>query len=114
MWGKDDMPEWTAVIGVSIMMFINLFFLGLLLQYVGIIVIIGGEEPVPKNIILYIALGFLGLNYFLFFHSEKYESITKELEKENIKERNKNTILLWLYTILSFLFPIILIIYMRG
>lgn len=108
MWGESDMPEWNAVIGVSFMMLTNLLVLGLLFQYVGIIVFVGGEGPVPKKIIIFIALGFLVLNYFLFMYSDKYELITKEFEKENIKKRRKNTILLWLYTILSFILPILL------
>ncbi len=108
MWGKSDIPEWNAVLGVTFMMFINLFALGLLFQYVGIIVIIGGGTPVSKEIVLCVFSGLCGLNYFLFMHSGKYILITKELEKESTKKRRKNSILLWLYTILSFLFPALL------
>ena len=114
MWGERDIPEWNAAISVSIMMFINLFFIGLLLQYAGLVVIIGGVEPVPKKIIIFIFLVFLGINYFLFIDSEKYKLIVKECEKENTKKRKNNTILLWLYVILSILFSILLIILIKD
>ncbi len=107
-WGENDMPEWNAVLGVSFMMFINLFVLVLLFQFVGIAVFIGGGEPVPKKTIIFIMLVLFGLNYFLFMHSKKYKSIAKEYENEDTKKRKINTILLWLYTILSFLFPFLL------
>ncbi len=108
------MPQWNATLGVSFMMFFNLFVLGLLLQYVGIIVVVGGGEPIPKMTVLYILSGFYGLNYFLFMHTDKYKSITKELKKESTKKRRKNTILLWLYTILSFLLPVLLAFLIRD
>ncbi|MCP4266009.1 MAG: hypothetical protein GY777_10620 [Candidatus Brocadiaceae bacterium] len=114
MWGEKDISEWKAVVGVSFMMFINLILLGLLFQYLGIIVFVGKGEPVPKKIIILIMLVLCGLNYFLFMHSEKYKSITRECEKESTKKRKKNTMLLWLYTILSFLLPILLTVLIKN
>lgn len=112
MWGKNDMPEWTAVLAVSIMMFANLFFLMLLAEFGGIAVI--GEftlEHIPnKLIIIFISLVLIGINYFLFMHSEKYKLIAREYEKEDPKKRNVNTCLMWLYITLSILFPILLMV----
>ncbi len=104
-WGKNDISEWKAVVIVSFMMFLNLLLLGLLFRFLGIL-----EDPFPKKIITPFMLVLFGLNYFLFMHSGKYKSITRECEKESTKKRKKNTILLWLYTILSFLLPIVLIV----
>ncbi len=43
-WGENDMPEWNAVLGVSFTMFINLFVLVLLFQFVGIAVALWQKE----------------------------------------------------------------------
>ncbi len=107
---KSDMPEWTAVLIISLMMFVNLIFLGLLLELVGIRVITG---EVHLEIIYFVLTGIAGLNYYLFMHSGKYKTIIKEFEEEDARNRKSNTILLWLYIILSLLFPIILSIYLR-
>ena len=61
-WGKKDTPEWNAVIGVSFMMFINLFFLALLYEFVGNEEFI--IENTPKKIIILIMLVLFGLNYY--------------------------------------------------
>lgn len=108
MWGKSDAPEWNAFIGVSSMMFLNMIFLGLLLELFGIRIFVVGTTP--KKIVLVIAIALFGLNYLLFTHSGKYKTIAKEYHNEKSKERN--TIILWLYIILSFLFPILLAIFM--
>ncbi|MCP4274714.1 MAG: hypothetical protein GY781_22540 [Gammaproteobacteria bacterium] len=107
--GEKDISQWKAVVIVSVMMALNLFFLELLFQFFGIL-----EDPFPKKISTPLMLVLIGLNYFLFMHSGKYKSITRECEKENTKKRKKNTILLWLYTILSFLLPILLMFLIRD
>ncbi len=114
MWGKNDMPEYKAALGVSFMMFINLFFIGLLLQYLGIVVFMGEGASKHKEVIFCIFFAFFGLNYFLFIRSDKYESIANELEKENKQKRKKKAILLWLYTILSFILPIVLLVLIKD
>ena len=88
-----------------------MIFLGLLLKLVGIRIYTGATPP--KKITVSILLALSSLNYFIFIHSEKYKTIAKEFEKEDAQNRKTNTILLWLYSILSFLFPIILITFMR-
>jgi len=47
-------------------------------------------------------LGLFVLNYFLFIQKAKYLTLIKELKKETPKKRRMNTVLLWLYIILSF------------
>lgn len=108
-WGKNDISEWKAVVIVSFMMALNLFFLELLFQFFGIL-----EHPFPKKISTPLMLVLIGLNYFLFMHSKKYEQIARECEKESTKKRKKNSILLWLYTTLSFLLPILLMFLIRD
>ncbi len=116
MWGKDDIPEWTAVLAVSMMMFANLFFLMLLAEFVGIrgVAEFTVDNTLRKTIIIFIMMVLAGLNYFLFMHSEKYKSIAREYEKEDSDKRNVNTCLLWLYITLSILSPILLMVLIKN
>jgi NADH:ubiquinone oxidoreductase subunit 6 (subunit J) len=107
--GEKDISQWKAVVFVSAMMVLNLFLIGLLLKYFGIL-----EHPFPKKIATPLTLVLIGLNYFLFMHSGKYKLITREYEKENTKKRKKNTISLWLFIALSFLLPILLMVLIKN
>ncbi len=78
--GEKDISQWKAVVIVSFMMFLNLLLLGLLSRFLGI-----AEDPFPKKIVTPVMLVLIGLNYFLFMHSGKYKSITRECEKESTK-----------------------------
>ncbi len=106
---ESGLSEWKAVIIVSFMMALNLFCLGLLFELLGIL-----EEPFPKKFSTPLMLVLIGLNYFLFMHSGKYKLITSECEKESTKKRKKNSIFLWLYTTLSFLLPILLMVLIKD
>lgn len=82
------------------MMFLNLGLLGLLLQLLGVNVFLRDELPKRELVIIMISL--FVLNYFLFVHKGNFRSIEKELKKESPEKRWANTILIWLYVILSF------------
>lgn len=99
-WGEKDIPQWNALFGVSFMMFLNLGLLGLLLQLLGVNIFLRDELPKKELVIIMISL--FVLNYFLFVHKGNYRSIVKELKKEPPEKRRANTILIWLYVILSF------------
>ena len=99
-WGEKDIPQWNALYGVSFMMFLNLGLLGLLLQLLGVNVFLRDELPKRELVIIMISL--FVLNYFLFVHKGNFRSIEKELKKESPEKRWANTILIWLYVILSF------------
>lgn len=99
-WGEKDIPLWNALFGVSFMMFLNLGLLGLLLQLLGVNIFLRNELPKKELVIIMISL--FVLNYFLFVHKGNYRSIVKELKKEPPEKRRANTILIWLYVILSF------------
>ncbi len=109
---RRDEPEWIAVLYVSFMMFVNVNFVGLLTNLVGIN-LYTRETSEVKYIIILIAVAFAGLNYFIFIHSGKYKTIVKEFENEDAKNRKANTTLLWLYFILSFSLPVMLIVFTR-
>jgi hypothetical protein len=99
-WGREDLPQWNALLGVSFMMFLNLGLLGFLLQAFGIKIFLRNE--LPKKGLIVIMVGLLILNYFLFIHNSNYVTITKELKQETLKKRKTNTFLIWLYVVLSF------------
>jgi hypothetical protein len=110
-WGEKDLPQWNALFGVSFMMFLNLGLFGLLLQFLGVNIFL--RDELPKNEIVIIMLGFFVLNYFLFIYKDYYKSIENEFKKEPHRKRNVNTILIWLYTILSFAFFILCAIFIN-
>ncbi len=99
-WGESDMPQWNALLGVSFMMFLNLSLLGILIQFLGLNIF--SKNDLPKKEIIILMLGLFVLNYFLFIQKAKYLTLIKELKKETPKKRRMNTVLLWLYIILSF------------
>lgn len=99
-WGEKDLPQWNALFGLSFMMFLNLGLLGFLLQLLGVNIFLRDELPKKELIILMLSL--FVVNYFLFIHRGNYRSIVKELKKEPPEKRRINTILIWLYVILSF------------
>ena len=110
-WGENDFPQWNALFGVSFMMFLNLGFFGLLLQLFGLNIFLRNELPKKELIIIMISLFII--NYFQFIHKEVYKSIVKELKNESLKKRKINTILLWLYFILSFALFVFAAIFIR-
>jgi hypothetical protein len=99
-WGQSDLPQWNALFGVSFMMLLNISLIGLLLQLFGVNIFLGDE--LPKREIVILMLGLFVLNYFLFIHKSNYKTLANKLKKENTKRRRVNTLLLWLYTMLSF------------
>lgn len=99
-WGKEDFPQWNALLGVSFMMFLNLGLLGLLLQAFGINIFRRNE--LPKKELIVIMVGLFILNYFLFINNGNYLTYTKEFKQETLKKRKTNTFLIWLYVVLSF------------
>lgn len=99
-WGDKDLPQWNALFGVSFMMFLNLGLLGFLLQLLGVNIFL--RDELPKKELIIIMLSLFVVNYFLFIHRGNYRSTVKELKKEPPEKRRINTILIWLYVILSF------------
>lgn len=99
-WGKNDIPHWNALFGVSFMMFLNIGLIGLLLQLFGIKIFL--REKLPKIEIVLIMVSIYIINYFLLINKNKYKLIVAEFKNEDLKDRRIKTIVLWLYLILSF------------
>jgi len=99
-WGVVDAPHWNALLGVTFMMYFNLLFIAFVLEIFNVHIIIRDEIPKKEAVALYFIL--IGINYFQFVHKEKYKKIAQKLKKETPQKRRRNTVLLWLYVVLSF------------
>ena len=108
-WGEKDIPHFNALLGVSTMMFWNFgLFPAAILDRIGILPFL---NPIPKKEIIIIAIIIATINYFWLVRKGKYRQIAEEYKKdETKKQRRKNALLLWLYTIVSFILPYIDII----
>jgi hypothetical protein len=98
-WGENDLPQWNALFGVSFMMFINIGIVAGIIDIFGLNIFI---EDTPKIEILVFGFLILFINYFWLVHNGKYKKIAKLYNKESKNIRLRNTILLWLYVLVSF------------
>jgi len=101
-WGEKDMPQWNALIGVSFMMFTNFCTVGIVLQFFKFINFFFRDE-VPKKELIVLMLSIGCFNFFRVISHGKYREIANSFKKEDKKTKNRNTYLLWLYTIMSFI-----------
>ena len=95
LWGKYDVPEFNAVVGMS------LSFLAIFFSLIALMYIIAGIEIIPDNIpkieMTVFLLCILGIHYFMFMYKGKYKEIEKEFKKESKKERKKKGVWVLLY-----------------
>ena len=106
-WGKIDGPEWNALFGISIMMFLNLMTLSLLL---GVLGLINYWKIVHiREIVIAVLLSILVANYFCFIRRKQYLKIIKRYKQETTIERHRNTIIIWFYFFASVLSPFLII-----
>lgn len=99
-WGKNDLPQYNAMLGVSFMMILNFGIIAGIFDMLGIINIFIEKTP-TKEIILFFLMVTI-LNYFWLVHNGKYKQIAKKYKNEPENKRTRNVILLWLYVIASF------------
>ena len=107
-WGKEDAPEWSALFVVSFIMFLNIEFLLIIISLfidVSISPLLNGS----KKGVLSIGFFLLILNYSLFVRNEKYKLLVKEFKNEPPHKRRRNTFLLFLFVVFSFVLPYLMI-----
>lgn len=107
MWGEIDGPEWNALFGISLMMFLNLMTLSLLLDALGLINY--WEIIHIREIVIVASLSILVANYFYFLRRKKYLEIIKLYKQETMAERHRNTVVIWFYFFISVLSPFLII-----
>lgn len=114
-WGKSDLPEYNAMIGLALTILINI------LSVPTVIEAITGyrmfDFPAISKGSLVIGLLIYGsLHYFALYHNGKYKKIIKEFESESEAQRKRGTIWVLVYLVGSvvILFSSWFIIYLRD
>lgn len=102
MWGENDMPQYNAMFGVAMLIYLNLLSIPTVIEAVtGKRLIILPE--LPKIFLSSIAIGFMALNYLLLVYKDKYREIVKEFNQEKEKAKRRGNFLVWSYILLSVL-----------
>jgi len=99
-WGESDMPHWNALYGVTFIMFLNIYFIALIIDKFVFDIL---DENISKSKIIAATSFVLLINYFIFLHKKKYKIIVQEYNGESQKTRKIKAILLWLFFLLSIL-----------
>lgn len=110
-WGKTDDPKWNAVLGVCFVMGCNLLFLALLFELIGIDVFL--DRDIDVTILISISSIILGYNSYRYVFRKKHISIVNDYNDDTIENKRKYAILSWIFGILSFIIPIVLILIIR-
>jgi hypothetical protein len=98
-WGESDLPQFNALFGVSFMMFVNVGVIAGILDTIGLNIF---HEKAPMKEILLFGFIILAINYFWLVHDGKYKQLAKDYKNESKNKRFRNTLLLWLYVVMSF------------
>jgi hypothetical protein len=97
-WGKDNGPEQSALMGVSLLVFANLYTLATIVSWAtGFNVLKATGSIAIQALIVAIALAAIG--EVLFVRGGRYEEIVKQFEKESKPVRIRNSIFCLLYVI---------------
>ncbi|MEO7506832.1 MAG: hypothetical protein ABIZ95_06330 [Pyrinomonadaceae bacterium] len=110
MWGDRDIPEYNAMLGMSMLVYAN-FLGGFWALY-----LISGIDYVlrlTKLQAVLIAAAIVIANYFLFLFHDNYKVIVRHFHDEPKILRSKRLIWIWLYVIASIVIPIIVSIASR-
>jgi len=101
-WGRDNTPEYAALSGVTFLMYLNLLIIPIVLAFFGINLL--NDRSVKKEFLI-AAIVIAVISYLRFVHKGKYIEIAQAYKHELGPTRFKKTILIWLYTGLSFIVP---------
>lgn len=100
-WGETNQPQLNALLGVTFLIYLNVYTL-----LVGINLVTGFsiiEQLSIGKLKLIILMGVIGIvNYFIFLHNGKYKQIAKQFKKESEAKRRRNFYLCLVYVVLSF------------
>ncbi len=88
-WGRNDVPEYNALFGHSVLTLINLYNLGFLLSYVFSFDVFGMIGWGKLHVIaLFSAL--VAINVVIFVRDKRYLKMAKEFQKEDKASRTRN------------------------
>lgn len=100
-WGAIDGPQFNALVGVSFLLFLNLYSI---VELIG--VFLGIELPavimssVTFSVVSFVVIA--GINYFVFIYGDRYERIAQKFSGESHEKRIIRLILCFAYAIFTF------------
>lgn len=109
LWGENDVPEFNAVVGMSLSLSAILASMAVIIELITDVQII--PSGVPKVRIAVVGIIVLGIHFFLFMYKGKYKEIEKEFKKESKKERRRKGFWVLVYTFGSLAFFIFLLFF---
>ena len=111
-WGKNDIPQLNAMLGMAFLSYMNLLLLAIIINIIFNLNSNLFPSKTPKITIAIMMMIWIGINIFIFLYKKKYKKIAQEFKNE--KHKTRGVILLWLYIVLTFALPIIIGILSRG
>ncbi len=102
-WGSGHRPQLRALFGVCSVMGVNILTIILILQFLGLTNLINNKNFELGSVFLGLLLW--GIMSSWLVNNGKYEQIVMEYKNEPESKRHRNTIILWLYVILTFTMP---------
>lgn len=112
-WGKEDLPQLNALLGVSALLYFNLLSAEIIIQLIsgfGAIVKLG----ITKFHAVFIALALLAANYFVFLAKGQYLRLEREFGGEPPAHRKRGSVYSTIYVLGTFILFFALVILKRN
>ncbi|HFA51541.1 MAG TPA: hypothetical protein ENJ95_21205 [Bacteroidetes bacterium] len=101
MHGKEDIPEYNAVFGISFLVFMNILSISGLTELIFGREVVTYSTTIPRWTIAMFLIFLFVINYMIFIHKGKYKKMAKDFNKENDKTKLISTVIVWVYIIFS-------------
>ncbi len=108
IYGKDDLPEYSAMLGVGSLLFINLITFIIIFNL--IYPIYSFPDINRSEFFIKFGLPYILILYFVFIYKAKYKKIVGEFSKENESERKFGRIKVILFVLFTLLFWVLSLI----
>ena len=103
LYGKEDVPEYTALLGVALIMGLHSFTLyAYMVNSLIHLDYLDSFITIPTIFIIGIFFIFIAINYPWFIYKNRYLKIVKKYENENKRKRQKKLFVLWIFVLFSF------------
>lgn len=99
-FGEDDLPEFTAVISVSLLLGANIYAILIAISEWTTFSIVNPLYPDKFKAAL-VLLFLIGINSFIFLRNKYYKEIAKQFENESIFKRRIQLLFIFAYVIFS-------------
>jgi hypothetical protein len=107
-WGKNDVPQYNALIGVTFLCYLSLFNIAIIFELItGLSLLTQFGIGKLHIVIVFLALG--TLNYFLFIHHNRYLQLERYFGSESKQQRANRSLFLTFFVLASFVLFFVLI-----